>query len=73
LLVSTVIADATNFQILAIAKISATALATRVVLAAVPTYADTLPLPPRGNTGTHFIDDSCDFVSWNSGILNSGP
>src|SRR5438876_7819905 len=31
------------------------------------------PLVPRGNTSTHFIDDACDFMSWNAGILNSRP
>jgi hypothetical protein len=37
--------------------------------------ADTNPLPllPSGNTGPKFVDDACDFVSWNTGILNSGP
>jgi hypothetical protein len=38
-----------------------------------PTYAHALPLFPRGNTGAHFVDDACHFMSWNSGILNSGP
>jgi hypothetical protein len=73
LLVSAVIADARDFQIPAIAKISAPTLPTRAVLAAVPANTDTLPLLPLGNTGTHFIDDACDFVSWNAWILNSGP
>ena len=50
LLVSAVIADARNFQIPAIAKISAPACETRAVLAAVPADADALPLLPRGNT-----------------------
>ena len=73
MLVSAVITDARNFQVPAIAKISAPALETRAVVAAVPADADTLPLLPLGNTGTHFIDDARDFVSWNAGILNSGP
>jgi hypothetical protein len=73
LLVSTVIADARNFQIPAIAKISAPALATRVVLAAVPADTDALPFLPLGNTTAQFIDDACDFMSWNAGILNAGP
>jgi hypothetical protein len=73
LLISTVIADATNFQVLAIAEISAPALAARVVLPAMPTYAHALPLFPGGNAGTHFVDDARHFVSWNAGILNSGP
>ena len=73
LLVSTVIADAANFQVPAIAEISAPALPTRVVLAAVPADADTLPLLPCGNTVAHFIDDACHFMSGNARILNSRP
>jgi hypothetical protein len=73
LLVSAVIADARNFQIPAIAKISASALATSAVLAPVPTNTDTLPLLPLGNTSTHFIDDARHFMSWNARVLNSGP
>ncbi len=73
LLITAVIADARNFQIPAIAKISTPALATGVVLAAVPADTYALSLVPRGNTSTHFIDDACDFMSWNAGILNSRP
>ena len=61
------------FQIPAIAKISAPAFATGVVLAAMPADADTLPLLPLGNTGAHFIDDARHFMSGNARILNSGP
>jgi hypothetical protein len=63
LLVSTVIADARNFQIPAIAKISAPTLETCAVLAAVPADTDALSLLPLGNTGTYFIDDAADFMS----------
>ena len=73
LLVSAVIADARNFQVPAIAKISAPALATRAVMAAVPADADALSLLPLGNTVTQFVDDADDFMSGNAGILNSGP
>ena len=73
MLIAAVIADAGNFQIAAIAKISAPALATGVVLPAMPTDADPLPLLPRGNIFTDFIDDARHFVSGNAGILNSGP
>ena len=73
LLITAVIADARNFQIPAIAEISTPALATGVVLAAVPADTYALSLVPRGNTSTHFIDDACDFMSWNAGILNSRP
>jgi hypothetical protein len=73
LLVSTVVADAGNFQIPAIAKIPAPALATRTILTSMPANADALPLLPRGNSSAHFIDDAGDFVPWNAGILNSRP
>jgi hypothetical protein len=73
LLVSAVIADARNFQILAVAKVSPPALGTRAVLAAVPANTDALPPLPLGNAGTHFVDDAHDLVSWNAGILDSGP
>src|SRR5438046_1729973 len=67
------IADARNFQILAVAKISATTRETRTVVAAVPADADALPLLPLGNTVAQFIDDARDFMPWNARILNSGP
>jgi len=40
---------------------------------AVPADAGALPLLPLGNTGAQFIHDARDFVSWNTGILNSWP
>ncbi len=73
LLVSPVIADAGNFQIPAIAKISAPARQTRAILAPVPSNTDTLSLLPLGNIGTHFIDDAGHLMSGNARILNSGP
>src|SRR5262249_42626650 len=54
LLISAVIADAWNFQIPAIAKISTLALAAGVVVAAVPADAGALPPAPHGNTGADF-------------------
>ena len=50
LLVSTVITDAANFHIAAIAKVPTSAFPARVVLAAVPAHADTLSLLPGGDT-----------------------
>src|SRR5512134_2286388 len=73
LLVTSVIADARNLQIPAIAKVPPPARGARVVLAAVPTDADPLPLLPLGNTGACLIDDAGHFVSRNTGILNAGP
>jgi hypothetical protein len=73
LLITSVIVDARNFQITAIAKISAPTLETRAVMAAMPTDADALPLLPLGNACAHFINDSRYFVSRNAGILKSRP
>src|SRR5262249_56265133 len=42
-------------------------------MTAVAADADTLPLFPLRNTGTHGIDDAGHFMSWNARILNSGP
>ena len=65
MLVSAVIADARNFHIAAIAKISMPARGTRAVLATVPADPDALPLLPVRNTGAQFIDNARDFVSGN--------
>src|SRR5215469_5170848 len=67
------IPNARDFQILAIAKISPPALATRVVLAAVPPDSHTLPLLPRRNTRPASVDYPRHFMSGNTGILNAGP
>jgi hypothetical protein len=73
LLVSAVVADAGDFDILAIAKIAAAAFAAGVIVAAVPAYSDALALLPRGDTGAYFVDDAGDFVTGDAGILDSGP
>jgi hypothetical protein len=39
----------------------------------VPTDTDTLASFPLGNVGARFIDDARHSMSWNAGILNSGP
>ena len=53
LLISAVIADAGDFPIPAIAEISAPALTTCAVVAAVPADTDALSLLPAGDAGTH--------------------
>jgi hypothetical protein len=73
LLVPTVIADARNFQIPAIAKISAPARETRAVVTAMPANPDTLPFLPPRNTGTDFIDYAGHFMSGDAGVLNPRP
>jgi hypothetical protein len=75
LLVSAVVADARDFQVLAIAKIPAPARGTRAVVASVPADADVgaLSLDPLGNIFTEFINNVRDFVAWNARILNAGP
>ena len=73
MLVSAVIADAGNFQVTAIAKISAAAGGTRIVLTAMPPNTDALTILPSRNAGTDFVDDARYLVSWNTRVLNSGP
>jgi hypothetical protein len=73
LLVTTVVADAGDFDILAITKIAAAAFAAGVILAAVPAYADALAFLPGGDAGADFVDDAGNFVTGNAGILDSGP
>jgi hypothetical protein len=73
LLVSAVIADAGNFQVTAIAKISAAAGGTRIVLTAMPPNTDALTILPSRNAGTDFVDDARYLVSWNTRVLNSRP
>src|SRR5580698_8095355 len=71
--VSAVTADARNFQVPAIAKVSAPARRTCVVLPAMPSDADPLSDIPLGNTSIEFIDDARDLVSGNARILNARP
>src|SRR3974390_1964965 len=72
LLISAVVADASNLHVLAITKIAAPAFGTGVVVSAVPADSNALTLLPFGNARTHFIDGAHDFVSRHAGILNSG-
>jgi hypothetical protein len=73
LLVSAVVADAGNFQVNAIAKISAAAGGTRIVLTAVPPNTDALTILPCGNAGTELIDNPHYLVSRNTRVLYSRP
>lgn len=73
LLIAAVVADAGDLLIAAIDKIAAAALATGVVVAAMPADAGTLALLPGSHTATDFINDPRHFMSWNAGILDSGP
>src|SRR6266446_1526863 len=70
LLITAVVADARNFHILAITKISAPAIKTYTVVAAVPTNADALSLLPFGDTGAQLIDSAHNFMSGDAGVLN---
>src|SRR5215472_2053602 len=71
LLVSAVIADATDFQILACAEVAASARRTRVVLPAMPSNADALALLPLRDAGTELIDDAHNFVPGNTRVADS--
>ena len=73
LLVSPVVADARNFQVLAVAKISSLARSAGPIVSAMPTHTDTLSLLPVGHTVTKFVNDADDFMPRDAGILNSGP
>jgi hypothetical protein len=57
----------------AIAKISAAAGGTRIVLTAMPPNTDALTILPVGNAGTELIDDAYHLVSRNTRVLNSRP
>src|SRR2546428_1733968 len=72
-LIAAVIADAGNFQVEAIRKISAAASNASAVLAPVPADADALAFFPAGNAGADVVNHACDFVSGGAGILNAGP
>ena len=71
MLISSVIADARNFQIPAIAKISAPTLETRAVMAAVPTDTHALAYSPPGNTGTNLMNDTGYLVPWHARIFDA--
>ena len=72
MLVAAVITDARNFQIPAIAKISAPAGPARVVLATVPADTDPLANTPSGNSGTDRVDQTDDFMTRYPRILDAG-
>jgi len=73
LLISSVVRDACHFGVAAVKETPTTALDTRVVLSAMPAYADPLSLLPSSHPGSHFIDDAGNFVPRNPRILNSRP
>ena len=73
MLVSAIVANAGDFHVLAVAKISPPASEARSVVATMPADADALALRPPGNTGTELVEDARDLVSWNARILNSRP
>src|SRR5712692_4763967 len=70
-LIAAVIADAGNFQVEAIRKISAAASNASAVLPAVPANADALAFFPARDASAHVINHSGDFVSGRTRILNA--
>jgi hypothetical protein len=72
LLIAAVIANASNFQVLRIAKIFAPARTAGAVLAAVPADADALAFSPGCDIGANLINEARDFVSRHTRVLNSG-
>lgn len=61
--VATVVVDASDFKVHAVAEIAAAAGEAGVVLPAVPAYADALTLFPVGDSWAEFGDDAGDFVT----------
>src|SRR5215469_13049779 len=73
LLISSVVANACHFGVLAIKEASTPAFDTGVVLPAMPSHADALPFLPSGNFAAQCIDDARNSVPRNPRILNSRP
>jgi hypothetical protein len=70
-LIAAVAADSRNLQIHAIRKISAAARQAYAAVPAVSAHSDALCFFPTDHSGSHFVDDSGDFVSRNPWVLNS--
>jgi hypothetical protein len=67
------VTEGSDFFGLAINEIAATARIASEIMAAMPTNTDTLAGFPVRNVSTHCVNAPCDFVSWNTRILNTGP
>jgi len=70
LLISTVITNSADLEILAIAKISAAAFAACAIVSSVPPDAGALSFSPRGNARAEFMDNTGDLVSGYTRISN---
>src|SRR5262245_42098626 len=73
LLITAVIADARNLEILAITEVSSATLAASIILSSVPADTASRPAFPRRHTGANLVDDTRHFMSRNAGILKSRP
>src|SRR6185312_10332385 len=73
LLIAAVVADAGNLLVLAVAEIAAPAFAARAIMSAMPANTDPLPLAPRADSGSEFVDHARDFMARNARIRNAGP
>jgi hypothetical protein len=65
--------DGGNLFVLAVNEIAAAAEITGEIMAAVPSYADSLAGFPVSNVGTDGVDAAGDFVPGNAWILKAGP
>src|SRR5579864_1576686 len=54
-------------------EISATAGRAHPAVAAIPAHSDTLTLFPCRDRRTHFIDYTCDFMTWHAWVLQPWP
>ena len=71
--VATVVVDASDFKVHAVAEIAAAAGEAGVVLPAVPPYADALTLFPGSNTGTELGDYAGNFVAGRARVGQAWP
>src|SRR2546428_8656640 len=71
--VSAIEIDARDFSINTHCEVTAPALFTHEAMSTVPANANTLPFLPCRNVVAHCIDPSCDFMTWHTRILESGP
>ena len=71
--VAAVVGDAGDFEVAAVAEVSAAAGEAGAVLAAVPADSYALAFFPRGDAGAELVDDAGDFVAGDARVLDSGP
>ena len=71
--VTSVVADAGNFSVLAVNEVAAATGIASEIMTAMPSDSDALARFPVGDVGAYGIDAAGDFVSGNAWILDAGP